>query len=227
MQKSMIKLLSIADCVSLINAIFGFLSIAMVFIGELRLAFSFILLAVLVDGLDGIIARRTNESKIGEFIESMADMTSFGIAPAFFIYIVYYKFVSCCISKHILLLIILIFFLSMVIIRLASFHLLKNKKVFVGLPVPATAILLLIMTYFEIKLIYILPFILLVSFATVSNIRFPKPGFKIDVVAGVLIILTIIMEKDFQGVTPLLLFIAVSIYVINGAFYLFMNKKKD
>jgi len=227
LQKSMIKLLSIADCVSLINAIFGFLSIAMVFIGELRLAFSFILLAVLVDGLDGMIARRTRESRIGEFLESMADTTSFGIALAFFIYIVYYKFVSCCIYKHIILLIILIFFLSMVIVRLASFHLLKDKKVFVGLPVPASAILLLVMTYFEIKLIYILPVILLISFAMVSNIRFPKLGFKIDVVAGVLIILTVIMEKNFQGVAPLLLFIAVSIYVITGAFYLFMNKKKD
>ena len=226
LQKSMIKLLSIADCVSLINAIFGFLSIAMVFIGEIRLAFSFILLALLADGLDGIIARKTRESKIGEFLESMADMTSFGIAPTFFIYTIYYKFVSCCIYKHIFLLIILILFLSMVIVRLASFHLLKDKKIFVGLPVPASAILLLVMTYFEIKLIYILPVILLISFAMVSNIRFPKPGFKIDVIAGVLIILTIIMEKNFQGVAPLLLFIAISIYVITGAVYLLMNKKK-
>ncbi len=226
MQKSMIELLSIADCVSLTNAIFGFLSIIMVFIGEIHLAFSFILLALLADGLDGITARRTRESKIGEFLESMADMTSFGIAPAIFIYTIYYKFVSCCIYKHIFLLIILILFLSMVIVRLASFHLLKDKKIFVGLPVPASAILLLIMTYFEIKFLYILPVILLISFAMVSNIRFPKPGFKIDAVASVLIILTIIMEKKFQGVAPLLLFIAVSIYVITGAVYLLMNKKK-
>ena len=126
LQKSMIELLSIADCVSLTNAIFGFLSIVMVFIGEIRLAFSFILLALLADGLDGIIARRTRESKIGEFLESMADMTSFGIAPTIFIYTIYYKFVSCCIYKHIFLLIILILFLSMVIVRLASFHLLKQ-----------------------------------------------------------------------------------------------------
>lgn len=226
LQKSMIELLSIADCVSLTNAIFGFLSIIMVFIGEIHLAFSFILLALLADGLDGIIARRTRESKIGEFLESMADMTSFGIAPTIFIYTIYYKFVSCCIYKHIFLLIILILFLSMVIVRLASFHLLRDKKIFVGLPVPASAILLLIMTYFEIKLLYILPVILLISFAMVSNIRFPKPGFKIDIVASVLIILTIIMEKNFQGVAPLLLFIAVSIYVITGAVYLLMNKKK-
>ena len=222
----MIKLLSIADYISLINAIFGFLSITMVFIGEIHLAFSFILLALLADGLDGIIARKTRESKTGDFFESMADLTSLGIAPAFFIYTVYYKFVSCCIYKHIFLLIILILFLSMVIIRLAAFHIMKDTRIFVGLPAPASTILLFIMAYFEIKLLYILPVIIIISFAMVSNIRFPKPDIKVNVVASVLIILTIVMEKNFHGVAPLLLFIAVGIYVIIGPVYLLMNKKE-
>jgi CDP-diacylglycerol--serine O-phosphatidyltransferase len=222
----MIRLLSIADCVSLTNAIFGFLSITMVFIGEIRVAFSFILLAVLADGLDGIIARKTRESKIGEYLESMADMTSLGIAPAVFIYTVYYEFVSCCIYKHIYLIIALIVFLSLSIVRLASFHIMKDKKFFVGLPASSSMILLLVMAYFEIKFYYILPVIIIISLAMVSIIRFPKPGIKINIIAGVLIILTIIMEKSFHGVAPILLFIAVCIYVITGPFYLLMNKKK-
>jgi len=130
----MIKLLSVADCISLINAIFGFLSITIAFIGEIRLAFTFILLAILADGLDGIVARRTNESKIGEYLESMADMTSLSIAPAFFIYTVYYEVVSCCFYKHFILLLVLTVFLSLNIIRLASFHIMKDKKIFIGLP---------------------------------------------------------------------------------------------
>ena len=74
----MIKLLSIADVVSLTNAILGFLAILMIFSNETRLAFSFILLALLADGLDGIVARKLGKSDIGEYLESMADMTSLG-----------------------------------------------------------------------------------------------------------------------------------------------------
>jgi CDP-diacylglycerol--serine O-phosphatidyltransferase len=222
----MIKLLSIADCISLINAIFGFLSLAMVFIGELRLAFTFILLAILADGLDGIVARKIQGSKIGEYLESMADMTSLGIAPAFFIYTVYYSFVSCCIYKHVLLLIILAMFLSLSIIRLASFHIMKDKKFFVGLPASSSTILLLVMAYFDVKLFYILPAIIIISFLMISNIRFPKPGFKINAIAGVLILLTIILEKNFYGIAPLVLVVAVCLYAIAGPVYLWINNKK-
>ena len=99
----MIKLLSVADCISLTNAVFGFLAVAMIFIGETRVAFTFILLAILADGLDGMIARKTRESQIGEYLESMADMTSLGIAPAFFIYSIYiiYNILVCSIRIYI------------------------------------------------------------------------------------------------------------------------------
>jgi len=223
----MIKLVSIADCISIINAIFGFLSIVMVSIGEIRLAFSFILLALLADGLDGIIARKIKESKIGEFLESMADMTSLGIAPAVFIYMIYYNIVNCCITDHVFLLLTLIMFLLTTIIRLASFHIIKEKGKFIGLPASASTILILIMAYFEIEIVYILPFVIILSLAMISNISFPKPDYKIDAIAGILIILTIIIEKNYQGIAPLILFIAIGLYVIIGPFYLLIKKKKS
>jgi len=204
----MVKLLSIADCVSLTNAFFGFLSLIMVFIGEIRLAFSFILLAILADGLDGIIARKTRESKIGEYLESMADMTSLGIAPAFFIFTAYYKSVSCCINKNIVLLFVLALFLLLSIIRLASFHIMKEKKFFIGLPASSSTI------------------IIIISFLMISQIHFPKPDNKINAIAGILIFLTLIMDKYYNGIAPLLLITAICIYVIFGPFYLLINKKK-
>ena len=153
----MIKLLSIADYISLINAIFGFISLTMIYIGEIRIAFSFILLAILADGLDGIIARKTHESKLGEYFDSMADMISFGIAPAFFVFSIYYNDCSCFFNKNVLLFSILIFFVSLSIIRLASFPIMKNKKFFIGLPVPSSAIILIIIAYFRVELRIILP----------------------------------------------------------------------
>jgi len=43
LQKSMIKLLSIADYISISNAIFGFLAIIMIFQNQIHYSFSFIL----------------------------------------------------------------------------------------------------------------------------------------------------------------------------------------
>ena len=74
-------MVSLADIITLINAIFGFLAIIMLLKDEIRIAFSFILLALLADGLDGVIARKLNTGKIGDYLEAMADMTSMAIAP--------------------------------------------------------------------------------------------------------------------------------------------------
>ena len=135
LQKSMIRLLSVADLISITNAIFGFLAILFLVSDlippelRLRVSFSFILLALLADGLDGILARRLGKSKIGEYLESMADMTSFALAPAVFIYFTYSGVVSCCVYRHVYLLFALVLFLAFGIIRLASFHIMKKDRV--------------------------------------------------------------------------------------------------
>jgi len=223
----MIKLISIADVISLTNAIFGFLSILFLFSDlisneeiRLRVSFSFILLALLADGLDGIVARKTKVSEIGEYLESIADMTSLIIAPAFFIYFIYNDLVLNSFIHHIYLLIALVIFLLLGTIRLSCFHIMKNKKFFLGLPASAGTIILLIFAYFEIKFIYILSAIILISLLMVTNIRFPKPVFKINTIAAILIILTLIIGKYFYGFAPILLLIAIILYSIFGPIYL-------
>jgi CDP-diacylglycerol--serine O-phosphatidyltransferase len=111
----MIKLVSIADLISLTNVIFGFIAIIFLISDlidneelRLRLSFSFILLALLADGLDGVVARKTRNSDIGEYLESIADMTSLIIAPSIFIYFVYHDFLSSNIYNFIYLMITLI-----------------------------------------------------------------------------------------------------------------------
>ena len=233
-QKSMIKLLSFADTISITNAIFGILSIIFLFSNlidsqdlRFRISFSFILIAIVADGLDGIVARKIGKSEIGEYLEAMADTTSLVIAPAIFIYFIYSDVTSCCIYKNIYLFFALILFLSFGIIRLASFHILKNDKFFVGFPAPAGTILLLIFSYLKIDFIFILPAVIIIGAVMVSNIKFPKPGLKINSVAVLLIIFTIIIDKNYYGIAPILLFIAVSGYTIGGAIYIkFLVKNK-
>lgn len=222
----MVKLLSIADVVTLTNVIFGFMAIIMIFLKEIRFSFSFILLALLADGLDGIVARKTRKGELGEYFEAMADMTSLGIAPAIFVYAAYQDAASCCIYRHSLLIIILIVFLSMSVIRLASFHIMKDKNFFVGLPASASTIIILTPAFFGIEFLYILPVIIIVSLVMVSNVRFPKPEFKINAIASVLIILTLVMSKNYHSVAPLLLMFAILIYVFVGPVYLWKTKNK-
>lgn len=220
----MIKLLSIADVVSLTNAILGFLSIIMIFLGEIRFSFSLILLALLADGLDGIIARKTRHSELGEYMEAIGDMISLGIAPAVFVYSNYNIAVSECIYWHSLLIIVLIVFLSFTIVRLASFHIIKEKTFFVGLPASASAIMILVMAYFNIEVVYVLIVIVIISLMLISNVRFPKPTLKINAIAAVLIVLTIIVGKNFGGIAPILLLLSIITYSLAGQIYLLKRK---
>lgn len=234
MQRSMIRLVSLADLFSITNAVFGFLAILALFtdlLGPLTIkvhvSLSLILLGLLADGLDGIIARKLKKSQIGEYLEAMADMVSMCVAPAAFIFFVYYssEIISFSIYRYIYLIIALILFLSFGILRLASFHIIKEEKIYIGLPASASAILLLILAYFEVWFILILPAVVIIGSFMVSNIVFPKPDLKISGVAFILILLTIIFGKTFFGIAPLLLFLAILIYVIAGPIYLKILKK--
>jgi CDP-diacylglycerol--serine O-phosphatidyltransferase len=229
----MIKLISIADAISLTNAIFGFLAIIFLISDivpnvdiKLRVSFSFILLGLLADGLDGIIARKTGISEIGEYLESIADMTSLIIAPSIFIFYSYNDFILTNPFYGIYLIAPLLLFLLFGAIRLASFHKMKNKGFFLGLPASVSTIILLVLAYFKVDFFLLLPAIILISIAMVTNIRFPKPVIKINAIASILIILTIILGKDFFGFAPILLIIAILIYSISGPIFSKKSEKK-
>ena len=226
MQKSMIKLLSVADGISILNAVFGVLAIIFITsnlgtceIFRIRASFTFILLALLADGLDGIIARKFGKSDIGEYLDSMADMTSFVIAPAVFIYYIYSNMPNFLFYRHIYLLFALILFLSFGIIRLASFKIMKEKKVFIGLPTPASTIILLVIAWFRVEFIFILPAVVIIGGLMASNIKFPKPGIRMDLIAALLILLSIILYDNLYSIAPLLLLIAIIIYSAAGPIF--------
>ena len=159
----------------------------------------------------------------------MADMTSMVIAPAVFIYFVYSDLVSCCLYRQVYLLFALILFLSFGIIRLASFHIMKKNKYFIGLPVTASTIILVLIAFFKVEFIYILPAVVIIGATTVSDIKFPKLGIKINAIATILILITLIMYDVYWRIAPLLLLIAIISYIIVGPIYLkyFTKKRKN
>jgi CDP-diacylglycerol--serine O-phosphatidyltransferase len=214
----MIKLLSFADLITLVNAGCGFLAISFLFLHHIRISFSLILLALLADGLDGIVARKIKKSELGEYLEAMADMTSLSLAPLAFVLTLYYPTISE-ISLKIGFFTILLLFLLCSIIRLSSFHILKHNLYYVGLPASASTIFILILSFLEVNSWLVLTCVVLCSLAMVSPFRFPKSGLRINAIAFFLIVLTIAFGKMMYAVAPLLLIAALIVYSVAGPLY--------
>jgi len=154
--------------------------------GNFYLAVIFILLAAILDALDGRIARLIKgTSEFGKELDSLTDFVSFGIAPAFIIYFWelnnYGKFGWA---------MTLIYSLCCVI-RLARFNTTKisideswKENYFQGIPSPIGAILIMLPLIYDLsdikkilELKFITPYlILLVSLLLIS--KFPTFSFK-------------------------------------------------
>ena len=124
---------------SLTNLFFGFMSVLLTFHGRYRGAAALIIIAALMDGLDGLVARATHTpSDFGIELDSLADAVSFGLATSILIYYwgmemagppaVFFSFV----------------FLTAGVLRLARYnvrsHVPSDRKHYQGLTVPSAAV---------------------------------------------------------------------------------------
>ncbi|MFP4627181.1 MAG: protein sorting system archaetidylserine synthase [Natronomonas sp.] len=87
MQPRFLGRLALADLVSVTNAVLGFFAVAVAPIDP-SLSARLILLAAIADGLDGVVARSLGSSSVGVYLDSLADVASFGVAPATLVYVV-------------------------------------------------------------------------------------------------------------------------------------------
>ena len=75
------------NMLTLIGVCIGLTSIRFALDGKFEFAIIAIIFAALIDGLDGRIARLIKgTSKVGKELDSLTDMISFGVAPAFIMY---------------------------------------------------------------------------------------------------------------------------------------------
>ena len=87
MQPRFLGQLGVADLVTAANAALGFAAVAAAVVDP-ELAARLILLAAIADGLDGVVARIRGGTPVGPFLDSLADVASFGVAPAALVYVV-------------------------------------------------------------------------------------------------------------------------------------------
>lgn len=141
-----IRLFTIPNIITLCNLLCGSIAATTALSGgDLRIAFWFVVAAAICDFLDGMTARLLNSySGIGVELDSLADMVSFGFAPAAIMYAVYSGSLPHFeLSSEIMTVGAYTPFLitAFSALRLAKFNVDKSQESeFSGLPTPASAL---------------------------------------------------------------------------------------
>lgn len=128
----------IPNAVTLLASFFGVLATSFAFQGNLYWAAYCILIAAFFDFVDGLLARALNaKSILGADLDSLADVVSFGVAPAA---IAYQLMINLLPEKFSVLAYCAFIIVPFSVLRLAIFNNSTNQTTsFVGIPVPAHA----------------------------------------------------------------------------------------
>lgn len=207
---------------------------------NIRQALLYILLACIFDLLDGRVARMVGkESPFGREFDSLADVVSFGVAPAFLVHRIVLRDVFVDVPE--LGWLIAAIYLICGAFRLARFNCLaampqskqNTSGEFTGVPIPAAAGMVASLTLFLIwwegkefavgTWRYLLPVLLLfLSYLMVSEIKYPsfkklnwratKPFNKMLIILVVLALFFALWERILPVVAPLVF----TLYLLYG-----------
>ena len=201
---------SIADIFTLINGALGFIAIFFLIQEKIDISFNLILLSVLADGMDGIIARRMGHS--GGHLDELADTISFCLAPSVMIYMIsdlqiFFRLAICSI------------FCICGLIHLKRYYF-GDKNYFMGIPTPSAALFMIILLYLKIGTVILFPATIIVSILMIIPILYPRLEGRFALIAAVQIFLTLLVGKQYGGFALILLLAGVIVYILFGPFYL-------
>ncbi len=144
--------LTIPDVVTASNALLGFLAMTYMIDAELWIASMLILIGILVDGLDGRLARFLGvEHDLGAYLDMFSDMVTFCFAPSLLLYSVYYdkSLGSAWQSPQNLLATLIpavvVFFGTLRLSRFADTN--PEGLLYQGIPTPLMALVIIIFSY--------------------------------------------------------------------------------
>ena len=225
-EKKNVRML-LPNMLTLIGVCIGLTSIRFALDGKFEFAIIAIIFAALIDGLDGRIARLIKgTSKVGKELDSLTDMISFGVAPAFIMY--FWKLNTLGRFGWLVCLIYVI----CVALRLARFNVNSNQEpswrdnFFEGVPSPAGGILVLTPLIISVSNFDYIPLnyeIIVPSFFIVTSLllisKFPSYSFKKIVIQRKATIFLLFGIVLYFG---LLLIYPFNVMAISSIIYLFM-----
>ncbi len=168
---------NIPNLLTFTNMSFGVFSIVEVFNQNYFVSAMYIIIAAFIDRYDGRIARRLDVcSEFGKELDSLADLVSFGIAPALLIYFKY-NFDDLGILKLVGIVALLLYIVSGSY-RLALFNIREFEGTFRGIPITVAGFILAAYSVIapganSSTLISVIT-LLISSYLMVSNIKFKK-----------------------------------------------------
>ncbi|MEV0263692.1 CDP-diacylglycerol--serine O-phosphatidyltransferase [Streptomyces sp. NPDC050617] len=188
--------LSIADTLTLGNAICGFMAVYFTTTGVLiphltgnedggmarhsaATAVILILLASVFDLFDGLVARKLRSSAMGAELDNLSDLISFGLAPAYFV--VVWGMVADDAHQRVSAVAAIVVLLA-VVLRLARFSCVQLRDgIFQGMPSPFGALTVVSIVLLELPFMPTLLAIVGVAWLMVSRVEYPKPRGRLAV----------------------------------------------
>jgi CDP-diacylglycerol---serine O-phosphatidyltransferase len=160
----------IPNILTVINLFAGLVAILLSFVRQWELAVALVFGAALFDSLDGRIARRLNvTSEFGKQLDSLADLVSFGVAPATITYLLVFAHSGW--SGYVLAAV----FPVCGALRLARFNISSVKGYYIGLPITVAGPILACSAFFTQSLLTVQAVVLLIlSGLMISTVKVPK-----------------------------------------------------
>ncbi|WP_028559451.1 CDP-diacylglycerol--serine O-phosphatidyltransferase [Paenibacillus pinihumi] len=202
------------------NLFLGIVAIILVFNRETEYAAIMVIIAMLLDGVDGRVARALNvTSEFGKELDSLSDVISFGVAPAFIMYVVAFQDLNTAAAW-----IVTALFPICGALRLARFNVVSGTPgYFIGLPIPAAGGVLCTLALFhkDMPVAVLLISTLALSYLMVSNIKYPNFK-KVGLPKGslwlipLIIIVAVVLGLMYREHLTKIIFVPLVLYALYG-----------
>lgn len=200
--------------------------------GDYKNAAILILIGMMLDSMDGRIARMLRvDSELGKELDSLADVVTFGVAPAMMAYYSYFSefgVIGMAISG---------LFPLFGAYRLARFNInavKSSNKYFTGVPITAGGGLLTLLTLFQGKMpelilpiaFFIICYLMVstIKIPSLKDVPLPKYGILVTLFLGYAIYL--VFKKE-QHRFPYFIYVAIPLYIAFIIFQLVRRKRKS
>lgn len=213
MKPRLFDLLEPPDFVSLMNAGFGFIALIAVAYDDFVIAAGMVLVGAIADGLDGIIARKTTSGELGVDIDSLSDIVSFGIAPAFLAHYVARE------TSLVLSLVPIVYVLG-ALVRLAAYNVQDvDSPGFTGVPSTFAGVFVVILFLSGIPelvgaegLVLVTATVVL-AYMMLVEIPYPEIRDRHAVGAGAVVALTVLFPTAYDAVLAKVLLVVLVGYI--------------
>jgi len=230
------RALLLPNLITSVGIFCGFLAVLSTLDGKFLNATACIGLAFILDGLDGRVARKLNAtSDFGKELDSLSDVTAFGVAPAVLLYAWAFKPQGLEIGVPIAFI-----FLVCGATRLARFNtqtsLSSANNTFTGLPIPAAAASVASLVYFNPAPVstgmlstLIACLSLFISFLMVSSIDYGSPKYlKLSNInpTHVLVIISATVALAWYN-SRIVFAVGFLLYILSGPLLAILSTRKE